>query len=404
MGYKINFKEVTYALSEALDFVGIDDIYHGKRVAYMAVECAKLLNYQNEKLDDIITLGMLHDCGVSTTETHKHLINELIWKDEHYHCERGFELLSKAKDYKQFAQTILYHHTPWEELNALDIDYDVKINANLIFLVDRVDALRAKSDIEHKDYQKKIQDVIIKYKSTLFNPILVETFLEVSSKESFWYFLDNDALRGYLEEWLHTGVSHKLGFDSIKEISLIFADIVDMKSNFTYSHSKNVAKVSLCIADKINLEIKQKEQLEIAALLHDLGKLRVDDEILNKNTFLSEDEKLIMNRHGFDSYMILRQIKGFHKISKIASMHHETLDGKGYPYKIEGKEIPIEARILAVADIFQALAQDRPYRKSIGAQKSFEIINEMRNQHKLDSSIVDILGDNLDEMYELAVS
>ncbi|MDD2951229.1 MAG: hypothetical protein PHU29_10605, partial [Sulfuricurvum sp.] len=86
-------------------------------------------------------------------------------------------------------------------------------------------------------------------------------------------------------------------------------------------------------------------------------------------------------------------------IAKIASLHHETLDGKGYPYHLIGDEIPIEARVLAIADIFQALVQNRPYRIGMDAKAALEIVETMRDEFKLDGAIVEILCNHLDECY-----
>ncbi|MEA1956480.1 MAG: HD domain-containing protein [Campylobacterota bacterium] len=102
MSYKLNLKQVTYALSEALDLVGIDDNMHGKRVAYMAVEVAKKLSWSDKDIDELYAIGMLHDCGVSSTDVHTHLVTELDWNQSDDHCKRGSELVSKTTHYKKY--------------------------------------------------------------------------------------------------------------------------------------------------------------------------------------------------------------------------------------------------------------------------------------------------------------
>jgi HD-GYP domain-containing protein (c-di-GMP phosphodiesterase class II) len=113
MDYQLNFREVTYALSEALDYVGIDDTMHGKRVAYMSAEIAKYLGWNSSKINDIIMTGMLHDCGVSSTDVHHHLVTELDWDNAQIHCIRGEMLLQKVSMYCDYAPAIFYHHTHW---------------------------------------------------------------------------------------------------------------------------------------------------------------------------------------------------------------------------------------------------------------------------------------------------
>ncbi len=402
MTYQLNIKEVTYALSEALDLVGIDDTMHGKRVAYMAAEIAKELKYSQNLIDDIIFIGMLHDCGVSSTDVHNHLVNELDWDNAQVHSDRGYNLLSNTNTYKKFALAVKYHHTHWDSFDV-DVKEDVKNIANLIYLADRVDALRAQMKHMGVKTTKMIQETILNYSGEMFSPEFVDTFMCVSSKGSFWFYLEEESLEEYYLEWVSTGKTEEFSFEEIRELSLMFAYIVDAKSTFTSEHSLGVASLSKHLAELFKLPKDICEKIELAGLLHDLGKLRVDDAILNKPSALNADEILKMNRHGFDSDIILRRIKGFKEIAHIASLHHETLDAKGYPYSLEAKDIPFEARILSIADIFQALIQERPYRKGLSAEKAYDIIFSMFEAGKLDGDIVKKLKENLESCYQYAV-
>lgn len=402
MNYTLNFREVTYALSEALDLVGIDDVRHGKRVAFMAAECARAMGMDNEFIDEMIFLGMLHDSGVSTTDVHNNLVTQLEWKDEQIHCNRGAELLSKVTLFRGFAETVYYHHTHWDLLQTVKIGMRTRMQANLIYLVDRVDALR--TQIEGPDLEKRdaIEHIIKGYSGRFFAPEVVEAFIAASRRNSFWFYLEDEALEAYLLEWVQKGETVSLSFDAVREVAQMFADIVDAKSPFTFEHSFGVAALSMFLARTMGLDHTKQEAIEIAALLHDLGKLRVDDDILNKHGPLSLHEKNMMDRHGFDSNMILRRIKGFREIALIASLHHEQLDGEGYPYNAEAREIPVEARIVTVADIFQALVQDRPYRKAMDANAAYAVLVEMVNAGKIDSDIVHKIGMALPEAYRVA--
>lgn len=404
MGYNINFREVIYALSQALDYVGIDDIHHGKRVAFMASECAKEANWPEEDIDFLFFAGMLHDCGVSNTDVHTKLVTQIDWDGSDVHCNRGYNLLKSVNLFKDFSTCVKYHHTHWDKLkNVKNISKKEKMFANLIYLVDRVDAIRAQHLLKGTiNNFNDIQDVIKKYKGTFFNEELVELFLKASSKSSFWYYLESDSLESYLHEWIQKTQPIKMNYENLKEISIMFAHIVDAKSKFTAEHSLNVSKLAKYLAEEMKLSKKSVQNIELASLLHDLGKLRVDDYILDKNGKLSNEEILIMNKHGFDTDMILRKIDGFKEISKLASMHHETLDGKGYPNKLTADKIPIEARVVSVADIFQALIQARPYRESLDANQAINIILNMQEQGKLDKNIVEILQNNLEKAYKIA--
>jgi len=304
--------------------------------------------------------------------------------------------------YKQYAPYILYHHTHWCDLPQ-ELDEKIKIRSNLIYMVDRVDALRAQMKDLGVRNTFSIQETIQKYKNEMFSPELVDSFLKISQKGSFWFFLEAVALEEYYMQWIQTGVNEDISFKHLKEISLMFAAIVDAKSTFTSEHSLGVASLSRYLAELFKLDRKKIELVELAGLLHDLGKLKVDDFILNKPSSLNADERLKMNRHGFDSDIILKRIKGFKKIAHLASLHHETLDAKGYPYGLSKDEIPFEARIIAVADIFQALIQERPYRGGLSKEEAFAVIVKMSQENKLDIEVVTMLEAHLDDAYKLGL-
>lgn len=402
MNYLLNMREVTYALSEALDYVGIDDTLHGKRVAYMAAEVAKQLGWKQDRIDHIMMMGMLHDCGVSSTDVHHHLVTELDWDNSQAHCIRGEMLLQKVSLYQDYAAAILYHHTHWDTLPQ-SLEKEIKENSNLIYLTNRVDALRVQLGWETITQKNAIKETLQKFSGQMFSPELLEAFESTAATDSFWYFLEPESLEGYFNDWIGLSSPIDLSFDTLKCIAKMFADVVDAKSTFTAKHTHGVAALSRFISEHYGLSQTQHELIELASFFHDLGKLRVADKILSKEGPLDEEERSQMNRHGFDSNVILRKIKGFHEIAQIARMHHETLDGKGYPYNLSGDQIPIEARVLAVADIFQALVQNRPYRSGLSANEAIKIVESMRDEAKLDASIVNILRQHLSECYVTAM-
>lgn len=204
MNYELNFREVAYALCEALDLVGIDDIRHGKRVALMAAECAKEGGYGQPCIDELICIGMLHDCGVSTTDMHKNLVTQLEWKDEHLHCVRGAALVEKVQLLRQYVKQIYHHHTHWNELEPLAMDDKVKRQANLIYLVDRVDALR--TQIEGADLEKRE-----KIEADIFQALVQERpYREAMDAPSAFKVLEEMADAGKIDTDVVAAVGHNL--------------------------------------------------------------------------------------------------------------------------------------------------------------------------------------------------
>lgn len=395
-----DLRHVIFALSDALDLVGVDDVAHGKRVGIMAAECGKALGLAEADTTFLFDLGMLHDIGVSSTQTHHHLVEEFDWEGSQVHAEIGYNLLRGFAPLSRMAKPVRYHHTRWEKLIALppaDLTAQQVQQANLIFMVDRVDALASPYYgsgflFDHLD---DIRAHIRRSAGSYFGPELVDGFLAASEAQAFWLQLEPRSIQNYLHDMLLHGESYQSSFAELKQLAVIFSHIVDAKSPFTANHSLGVARLARFLAEGMGVSEENCDKLEIAALLHDLGKLRVPDEILDKPGKLDAHERLVINTHSFETYQILRDIDGFEEIALWAAYHHEEPGGTGYPFRVREKDLSIEARILRVADIFQALAQNRPYRAGVSEPELIGILQELAGRGSLDAGIVRLAGENM---------
>jgi len=404
MSIQADLRQVIYALSDALDLVGIDDVAHGKRVGVMAAECAKALQLPNDEVLFLFDLGVLHDIGVSSTTTHHHLVSEFDWAGSQGHTRVGYELLRDFAPLSRMALPVRYHHTRWDAMVKEGVSADVVMQANLILLVDRVDALTAPyyASGQVLQHYKMIQQEIVNRKGTYFDPQLVDAFMKVSSHEAFWLLLEPKALAGYMGDMVRLGRPYQASIGELRQLAEIFARIVDAKSPFTFTHSRGVARVAKQLAQHMGVAPEQCEKLEIAGLLHDLGKLRVPDAILEKPAPLDVNERLVMNAHSFETLQILRNVQGFEDIRNWAANHHEEPGGRGYPYGIDGASLPLEARILRVADIFQAMVQDRPYRKGLSPSEAGTFMQDLQTRDRIDAPICEVLRAHIDEMVSAA--
>jgi len=163
---------------------------------------------------------------------------------------------------------------------------------------------------------------------------------------------------------------------AIDTICEAFAEVVDAKSNFTFRHSMGVTDVASALGNALGLNPERRQLLHRAALLHDLGKLRVPNSILDKPGKLDGAEWAVMQEHPALTRAILGRVRQFHELAEIAGAHHEKLDGSGYPNHLRAEELPLEARILAIADIYGALTEDRPYRSGFAPEKALEIMQQ----------------------------
>jgi len=209
-----------------------------------------------------------------------------------------------------------------------------------------------------------------------FDPDLVRAAASLSNAGTLWSGLDSENL---VEKAVDLEPEHRrieATEDSIDNICVAFSEVIDAKSPFTYRHSSGVAEAAVEIASWFGMDARQMKLLRRAALLHDIGKLSVPNAILEKPGKLTQDEWKVVKAHPFYTFEILKRIPGFDRLSHDAAAHHEKLDGSGYWKGLGGEQLSRYARILAVADIFDALHAKRPYRDSMPLEKVFAILRE----------------------------
>ncbi|MPN20421.1 3'3'-cGAMP-specific phosphodiesterase 1 [bioreactor metagenome] len=192
-----------------------------------------------------------------------------------------------------------------------------------------------------------------------------------------------------------------LSIDEVINIAEIFAAVIDNTSRFTARHSRSVSIAAQFMAQNKGYSTEEVKMMRVAGLLHDLGKLAVPNEILEKPGKLTADEFTIIKQHPYYTYRILEQIDGFATIAEWAAFHHETPDGAGYPFRIANQSLKLGSRIVAVADVFAALTEDRPYRPQMQWSKVEKIMCSMVANRKLDANIVADLFSNRVEAFEL---
>lgn len=399
----IDLRQMIFAIEAAVSQVGMNDTNHGKRVGYIAGQLAHQLGCSEQECQFAFELGLLHDCGVSTEQMHVALVNHFDWSDAHIHCEIGHRLLKDFAPLAPFALPILYHHTPWQTLRELNISRWDQRMANLIFLADRIDVLAvAHYETDILLAREEVVKSIRGYSGSYFDPSLVEAFEQAERSEAFWIALENRHVVRYVWDMGQFGSRESLSIAQVKQLSLIMAYIVDQKSPFTARHSVLVADLARYLAVTYGLPDEQCDKIEIAGLLHDLGKLHMPDSILEKPGPLNALERSIMNQHSFETFEILRHIQGLDEIASWAAFHHERLNGAGYPFHPQERELSIEARIIAVADVFQALVQDRPYRAGMQLDQVLEILEGYVQSGKLDPEIVSLAQRHADTCFRVA--
>lgn len=384
-------------LSDALDLVGVDDVLHGKRVAWLADHLLARLG-EKELRADARLASLLHDCGVSSTRHHTQLVEATPTHDD-AHSETGARLLADFAPLAHLAQAVRYHHAPWLRLESVGLRD--RTLANTIFLADRIDVLQARTaPVDAPALRREVAEHLLRPYGSLFSPEVV-----AAAREALETSMPVDVLRGRYPELLAQapeGPHQVLSANDALGLARLFAQAVDAKSPFTARHSDGVAALALHLADVSGRLRSSRAALEITALLHDLGKLRVPDAILEKPGPLDSQELAVMRTHASESQLILARIGGFEDIARMAGHHHELLDGSGYPFGLKGDEVPFEAQLISVADIFQALAQDRPYRRALPTGEILDIMRGMVRAGRLEGALVHILELDVQHAWRLA--
>lgn len=407
----LKLHDAIVGLTTSLDFVGVDEIQHGKRVGHMARLVGQQLGWGQERCMMLLHAGMLHDCGVSQVREHKYLTETLEWDGAEEHCIRGERYLRACPVLSGFADIVRYHHTRWDELPNVDaLDADARLNTNLLFLVDRADVLLAPylagghlhNEImwEHGALLERLRGLA----GGMFAPELVEAFAELAVSEAFWLSMDPLYLNEDLDLLGRDVPELALSAGELRELALLFSRVVDAKSHYTDDHSRRVAAISRHLAASMGRRGEDLAMVELAGLLHDMGKLRVPDEIIEKPGPLTREEHAYIARHSYDTYRILMRILPSTPIPRWAGSHHENLLGIGYPFRTHAEEIDLETRIISVADIFQALMQDRPYRPRLGGEEVIGRLRELVADGRLDGQVVSMLERECETCVRLASS
>lgn len=246
----------------------------------------------------------------------------------------------------------------------------IPLNANIALLAQVV-------DVFHHEQGRAAALAEVKARSgNWFKPDLVEAFLRAQSEPEFWSVLASSELETRVFAMAEGHEQDVIDDDYLDDIAAAFSDIVDAKSPFTADHSNRVTLYTDMIAEELGLSAPHRRWLRRAALLHDIGKLAVSNQILDKPDKLNDQEWISVRSHPLLSQKILERAAAFADIAPVAGAHHERLDGKGYPYGLAGNEICLEARILTVADVFDALSAERPYRGAMPIAKALAILDK----------------------------
>lgn len=211
---------------------------------------------------------------------------------------------------------------------------------------------------------------------TWFDPTLVEIFKSLRRDAAFWELFNNHDPAEVVSNFEPRDLALTASEARLDRIAEGFSQVIDAKSPWTYRHSENVAHISAGIAEMMDFSPHEIRQIRRAALVHDIGKLGISNLILDKAGKLTTQETAEMRRHTLYTHQILSRVDGFKDLADLAAAHHEQLDGHGYHQGLDASRLSTPARILAVADVFEALTAKRPYRQDLSEQEVSQIMTQ----------------------------
>ncbi|WP_243544794.1 HD-GYP domain-containing protein [Pseudodesulfovibrio tunisiensis] len=386
--------DISDAVSGALDLLSTTVSGHHRRVGALAAAMGNAMQLGREDVTDLMVAGLLHDVGAFTLDTDlAALYFDINLTD---HARIGHMLLSGHPILARPAEIVLYHHTPWPRLAKAFPDQcdGPPFLGNLLSLADRVDVLYQR-DESGNSQSDRIRAIISGHRRDLFALPAVEAFLDMSASPDFWAPFNRPPSETL--DMIRATVSDREIPDSqLLEFSSIFSHVIDFRSRHTATHSRGVAECAGCLARLAGMSAREQDRIRLAGNLHDIGKLTVPLRLLDKPGALEPDEYETVKRHVSVSMDVLSEIPGFDDVAAWAGQHHERLDGRGYPLGLSGDQLSLGSRIMAVADVFTAITEDRPYRPGMDRDAALGVLCAMARDNQLDARIVGLLKLNYD--------
>jgi len=285
-------------------------------------------------------------------------------------CERGENIARQLRLPESTALAIRALDEHWDGLGHPDglAGEEIPFLARILGLAQTAEVFIREQGLE------AAMEMARERSGTWFDPEMVRVFTSMESDTAFWQELAGNDPRKSVMSFEPADQILAADEGALDRIASAFAQVIDAKSPWTCRHSEGVAEISVGIAETLGFGHSDRRYLRRAALLHDVGKLGISNLILDKPGKLTPEEITEMRKHTRYTYDILNRVAGFKNLADLAASHHERMDGKGYHRGLMAGTLPISYRILGVADMYEALAAKRPYRKDLSGEEVMDIL------------------------------
>ncbi len=392
-----NIGSLLGALAEVLNLLNPGNSLYHEQVAYLSWVLAKEMGYDNDHIMLCLYTAMFHDVG------------DIVWENDGSNpfqmtsklsAIRGARILQDLPGYKSISETILYCNDRWAIHSIESQEETNKKNYIEISAVVHLAIWISKQFDQQKPPLNQLNHICTladRWSGMEFMPEAVEALLRVQKEEYVWFnaMLNPNALRKEI------GIIRTVSLEETVRLTGLLSRIIDFRSPFTAMHSAGVAASARKLAQLSGMTEEECMMMEIAGNLHDIGKLRVPKAILEKTGKLTEEEFNIIKEHAYYTSLIMQNIDGFEQIAAWAGNHHEKLNGNGYPFHYDESQLDKGSKILAVADIFSAITEERPYRKGMSKDQVLDIMSMNVENGNISNEIVQLLVEHYDEVNEV---
>ena len=386
--YEITLNHIVTVANRSINSLDKTFLNHGEEVAYIMFNLLKAHGgYSRKKIRRLCVAATFHDIGLYKLSRINNIssLDEAENETEFRHAVYGALFMKYFSPISDLYEVIFYHHFDYKYFKSRGWKIPPE-ECLLLNLADNIDRIYVRNDkkgcFNKENYLKEHLDLLHK----------------ANKEYDFINKLKNKVYEKELRELFSEELIYR---DEVIEYSKMLAYAIDFRSESTVEHTITVEAISYQIGKMMGIDEETLDLIKLAAALHDIGKIGIPMEILEKPGKLTVEEFEIIKGHTMIGYELLSGLN-IDDIRDIGILHHEKLDGSGYPFGLKGDEICTEIRIVAISDIIGALIGTRSYKKEFSKEKVISILNEMADDNKIDKYITDLFINNYDYIIEEA--
>ena len=387
--FEVTLKQMILIIHRTINSVDKRLLNHGEQVAYIMLNLLKAEgSYSEEEILEICAISVFHDIGAYKVAERDKLV-EIDTVSPFDHAVYGALFIKYFSPLSNWYNVVLTHHFTFKYFKNRQMNVICKEGLLLNF-ADYLDRVFLNKNDLTKEYIKEHQENYLKEH--------IDLFVEADRKFDFISNLLNGSYQKELESFFETKI---LTREEVLSYSKMLAYSIDFRSEATVKHTILVEAISYQIGKLYGLDEEYLNKIKVASALHDIGKIGIPVDILEKPGKLTNEEFEIMKSHAIIGYNILSDLN-IDDIRDIGTLHHEKLDGSGYPFGLKNEELTVEIRIMVIGDIISALLGVRSYKGEFEKDKVIRILEDMVKSNKIDSEIVKLFINNYDYIIDEA--